>query len=171
MPRKKTKYWLMKSEPDTFSFQDLLNSPKQTTLWDGVRNYQARNFMRDEMQVGDGILFYHSNAKPPGVAGIAEVASEAYDDPTQFDSTDSHYDPKSPVDAPRWQLVDIRGIEELPTFVTLTELKSEPALADMALVQRGNRLSVMPVKANEWGRVLELGGLKSRARSKAARKG
>jgi len=171
MPRRQAKYWLMKSEPETFSFTDLMNSPKQTTPWDGVRNYQARNFMRDDMQIGDGILFYHSNAKPPGVAGIAEVASEAYDDPTQFDPKDSHYDAKSPKDAPRWQLVDVRGVEELETFVTLEDLKAEPSLSEMALVQRGNRLSVMPVTPGEWKRVLALGGLKSSRALSKGRKG
>ena len=170
MPRKQKKYWLMKSEPETFSFSDLMSSPDRTTPWDGVRNYQARNFMRDGMQVGDGILFYHSNSKPPGIAGIAEVASEAYDDPTQFDPKDSHFDPKSKREAPRWQLVDIRGVEALPSYVPLDELKAEPALAEMALVQRGNRLSVMPVTAKEWKRVLALGGLGRGSSLQAGRK-
>jgi predicted RNA-binding protein with PUA-like domain len=124
-----------------------------------VRNYQARNFMRDEMRPGDGVLFYHSNADPPGVAGIAEVVGEAYDDPTQFDPDDPHYDPKSDPAAPRWQLVDVRAVEELPQFVSLSEMREERALAEMPLLQRGNRLSVMPVTAREWRRVLELGGL------------
>ena len=159
----------MKSEPDVFSFDDLLKAPKQTTMWDGVRNYQARNFMRDQMSVGDGILFYHSNTKPPGVAGIAEVASPAYDDPTQFDAKDSHYDPKSKPENPRWQLVDIRAVAALPRFVSLVELKECAALADMALVQRGNRLSVMPVSASEWKAVRRLGGLEQGRRQKAAK--
>jgi predicted RNA-binding protein with PUA-like domain len=154
-------YWLMKSEPDVFSFDDLWRSPKRRTMWDGVRNYQARNFMRDVMRVGDGVLFYHSNTKPPGVAGICEVASEAYDDPTQFDPKDSHFDPKSKREQPRWQLIDIRAIKKLPSYVPLDELKTDRALAQMAVIQRGQRLSVQPVTRAEWKRVLQLGGLKA----------
>ncbi|MFT5285424.1 MAG: putative RNA-binding protein with PUA-like domain [Planctomycetota bacterium] len=170
MPPKKPKYWLMKSEPDVFSFDDLMKAPKRSTMWDGVRNYQARNFMRDGMSVGDGILFYHSNTNPPGVAGIAEVACEAYDDPTQFDPKDSHYDPKSKPENPRWQLVDIRAVEALPRFVSLNELKECADLTDMALVQRGNRLSVMPVSAAEWKSIRVLGGLGVGQRAKAAKR-
>jgi len=155
-----TGYWLMKSEPDVFSFDDLWRSPRRRTMWDGVRNYQARNFMRDLMRVGDGVLFYHSNTKPPGVAGICEVASEAYDDPTQFDPADSHFDSKSKRDKPRWQLVDVRAVKKLPRYVPLDELKEDRALARMAVIQRGQRLSVQPVTRAEWKRVLQLGGLK-----------
>ena len=156
-PRRR--YWLMKSEPDVYSFTDLMKDKQQTTLWDGVRNYQARNFMRDQMKVGDGVLFYHSNAKPPGVAGLAEVASESYPDPTQFDPADSHFDPKSKPEDPRWVVVDVKGVQELPRMVPLDELKADPKLADMAVVQRGSRLSIQPVTAAEWARVKKLGGL------------
>lgn len=149
----------MKSEPDVFSFDDLLASKKKTTLWDGVRNYQARNFMRDQMQVGDGVLFYHSNAKPPGVAGLAEVASESYPDPTQFDPKDSHFDPKSNPDDPRWVVVDVKAVQALPRFVTLEELKADSKLTEMVVVQRGSRLSIQPVTPSEWARVKKLGGL------------
>ncbi|MHC4261149.1 MAG: EVE domain-containing protein [Planctomycetota bacterium] len=159
MPRRARRYWLLKSEPDVFSFADLLASKGRRTMWDGVRNYQARNFMRDEMAVGDGVLFYHSNAKPPGVAGLAEIASEAYPDPTQFDPKDSHHDPKSDPEDPRWLLVDVVGVEELPEFVPLEALKADPALDEMVVTQRGSRLSVQPVTRSEWLRVRKLGGL------------
>lgn len=156
MARKK--YWLLKSEPDVFSFDDLWAAPGRTTLWDGVRNYQARNFLRDEMQVGDGVLYYHSNADPMGIAGIAEVASEAYPDPTQFDPADPHHDPRSDPADPRWYVVDVRAVARLPRFVTLADLKAATKLKDMAVVQRGQRLSVQPVRAAEWREVLRLGG-------------
>lgn len=159
MPRRARRYWLLKSEPDVFSFADLMASKGRRTMWDGVRNYQARNFMRDEMAVGDGVLFYHSNAKPPGVAGLAEIASEAYPDPTQFDPKDSHHDPKSDPEDPRWLLVDVVGVEELPEFVPLEALKADPALDEMVVTQRGSRLSVQPVTRSEWLRVRKLGGL------------
>ncbi len=159
MPRAK-RYWLMKSEPDVFSFEDLWKAKKRTTLWDGVRNYQARNLMRDEMQVGDGVLYYHSNAKPPGIAGLAEVASEPYPDPTQFDPKDAHYDPKSDPDDPRWWLVDVRAVEKLPRFLSLDELKATASLGEMGVVRRGNRLSVQPVSAKEWRAVVALAGRK-----------
>ncbi|MEO0652419.1 MAG: EVE domain-containing protein [Planctomycetota bacterium] len=159
MPRRAKRYWLLKSEPDVFSFDDLMRSKGRRTVWDGVRNYQARNFMRDEMAVGDGVLYYHSNAKPPGVAGLAEVASEAYPDPTQFDSKHKYFDPKSPEDDPRWWLVDVVGVQELPEFVSLDVLKADSALDQMVVTQRGSRLSVQPVTAKEWKRVCSLGGL------------
>lgn len=160
MPKRARKYWLMKSEPDVFSYADLERAPARTTLWDGVRNYRARNFMRDEMAVGDGVLYYHSNADPPGVAGVAEVASESYPDPTQFDPKDSHFDPKSDPEEPRWWLVDVRAVAPLERFVSLPELKEHPKLTAMGVTQRGNRLSVQPVTAAEWKVVLGLGGLK-----------
>ena len=153
-------YWLMKSEPDVYSFDDLWKAKKRTTFWDGVRNYTARNFMRNDMRVGDGVLYYHSNAKPPGIAGLAEVASEAYADPTQFDPQDGHFDPKSPRDDPRWSGVDVRAIERLPAFVSLEDLRADPRLADMVVLRRGNRLSITPVSAAEWKRIRALGGLK-----------
>lgn len=143
-------YWLMKTEPETFSFDDLMKAPKRTTAWEGVRNFQARNFMRDQMRVGDRIFIYHSSAEPPGVAGIAEVASAAYPDPTSFDRNDPHYDPTSRREAPTWMLVDVRGVEPLPRFVPLEELRANPKLAGMRLLQRGNRLSIVPVSAAEW---------------------
>lgn len=157
----KRQYWLMKSEPDVFSFDDLWKAKKRTTLWDGVRNYQVRNFMRDVMQVGDGVLYYHSNAKPAGIAGVAEIASASYPDPTQFDPADAHYDPRSKPDEPRWLAVDVRAVEKLARFVTLDELKEHGGpLADMGVIRRGNRLSVQPVTAAEWRAVRRLGGLK-----------
>ena len=157
------RYWLMKSEPDCFSFADLWNAPKRRTMWDGVRNYQARNFMRDDMSVGDGVLYYHSNAEPPGVAGIAQVASEAYVDPTQFDPSDDHFDARSRRESPRWFLVDVRAVRKLPQFVSLADIKAERGLAQMALVQRGQRLSVQPVTRAEWRRVLRMGRLEPEA--------
>lgn len=159
MSRRSRRFWLLKSEPDVFGFDDLMASKGRRTMWDGVRNYQARNLLRDELRVGDGVLYYHSNAKPPGVVGLAEVASEAYPDPTQFDPRDGHYDPKSDPTDPRWWLVDVIGVEPLPRFVALDELKAEPGLAEMLVVQRGSRLSVQPVTGAEWRLVLKMGGL------------
>ena len=170
MPRRAKQYWLIKSEPDAFSYDDLERAKKKTTPWDGVRNYRARNFMRDDMRVGDGILYYHSNAKPPGVVGVAEVASASYPDATQFDPADSHFDPKSKKEDPRWCLVDVRAVRKLPRFVSLPDLKAEPRLVEMGVVQRGNRLSIQPVNATEWSVVLELGGASARAsRSRSKR--
>ncbi|MCC6316226.1 MAG: EVE domain-containing protein [Gemmatimonadaceae bacterium] len=142
-------YWLMKTEPSTFSFDDLMNAPRRTTSWDGVRNYQARNFMQ-EMKVGDQVIIYHSSAEPPGAAGIAEVAREAQPDLSAFDPKDHHYDPDSKREAPRWFCVDVRGVEPLERFVSLEELRGNPALSGMRLLQRGNRLSVLPVSAAEF---------------------
>jgi predicted RNA-binding protein with PUA-like domain len=155
-------YWLLKSEPDCFSFDDLWNAARRRTGWDGVRNYQARNFMRDAMRVGDGVLYYHSGAEPPGVAGLARVASAAYADPTQFDPAAEHFDPKSKREAPQWFQVDIEAVRKLPRYVALADLKRAHDLADMLVLQRGQRLSVMPVTKNEWGIVLALGGLDAR---------
>lgn len=150
-------YWLMKSEPEEFSFDDLEKRPKQTEPWDGVRNYQARNFMRDDMRVGDRVLFYHSNCKVPGVVGIAEVASKAYPDPTAFDPEDSHYDPKSDPDKPRWFLVDVRFVEHLPRVVSLQEIKQQAEQFEgFPLVRKGNRLSVMPVDQPHYQRILNM---------------
>ena len=147
-------YWLMKSEPDEFSFQDLYRRPKRTEPWDGVRNYQARNFMRDEMTVGDEIFFYHSNCDVPGIVGIAKVASAAYPDPTAFDPDDKHYDPKSDPAEPRWYLVDVKYVRKLKRTITLKELKADPKLEEFPLVRRGNRLSVMPVAPQHWKLIL-----------------
>ena len=147
----------MKTEPDVYGFDDLLAAPKQTDMWDGIRNYQARNFMRDQMKTGDKVLFYHSNTKPPGVVGIAEIASEPYTDPTQFDPNEKYFDPKSNPDNPRWIVVDVKAIKKLKTYISLQVIKEEPKLADMRLVQKGNRLSIMPVEKAEFEFILKLG--------------
>ncbi len=150
--------WLVKSEPDVFGFDDLWRAPERTTPWEGVRNYQARNYMRDEMRVGDVVVFYHSNATPPGVAGLAEVASAPYLDPSQFDPTSPYHDPKSTPEAPRWMLVDVRAVAALPRFIALDELRADPQLAalDLPLLRRGNRLSVMPVPVEAVDRMRAL---------------
>jgi predicted RNA-binding protein with PUA-like domain len=151
-------YWLMKSEPDAFGLDDLAARPNQTEPWDGVRNYQARNIMRDQMRLGDQVLFYHSNCKVPGVVGIAEVAQEGYPDHTAFDPEAKYYDPKSDPDNPRWYMVDLRYVRHLKHTIALTELKeyADGPLADFALVRRGNRLSVMPVTPEQWEFILSL---------------
>lgn len=155
-------YWLLKSEPGTFSIEDLARSPKQTTCWDGVRNYQARNFMR-AMAVGDQVLFYHSNAEPPAVVGIAEVVRTAYPDVTQFEKASHHYDPGSIPSAPRWDMVDIRYRQTFKTSLSLDRLRGEPKLKDMVLLRKGSRLSVQPVTEAEWATVLKLAGAKQAA--------
>ncbi len=143
-------YWLMKSEPDAFSIDDLAASPDQQEHWDGVRNYQARNFMRDQMKVGDLVLFYHSSCKIPGVAGIARVCKASYPDHTCWDPESRYYDPKSSQENPRWFMVDIEFVEKFNTVVPLTELKNHPGLDDFALVKKGSRLSIMPVATSEF---------------------
>ena len=153
-------YWLFKSEPDVFGIEDLKACKNQTEPWDGIRNYQARNMMRDDFQEGDGVLFYHSNSKPPGVAGVAVVVGAGRPDPTQFDPADKHHDPKADPEDPRWYGVDIEGVRELPEYVPIDVLKGEASLSEMAVVQRGQRLSVQPVAPAEWRKVLTLGGLK-----------
>ena len=147
-------YWLMKTEPDEFSIDDLAR--KKIEPWTGVRNYQARNFMRDGMQVGDGVLFYHSSCEVPGVAGIAEVASAAYPDPSQFDRTSDYYDAGSKPEEPRWFLVDVRFKRKLKRVIALTELKDRKELAGFPLIARGNRLSVLPVTKTQWDFILGL---------------
>jgi predicted RNA-binding protein with PUA-like domain len=147
-----THYWLMKSEPDAFSIDDLKR--KRQEAWDGVRNYQARNFMRDGMRVGDKVFFYHSNCAEPGIVGVAEVATDAYPDPSQFDPKSKYFDAASSRDHPRWMLVEVKFVKKLKRTIPLKELQSEPALAEMALVRKGNRLSVMPVEAAEWRHIL-----------------
>ncbi|MDJ0906832.1 MAG: EVE domain-containing protein [Woeseiaceae bacterium] len=137
-------YWLMKSEPDAYSIDDLERDGREP--WDGIRNYQARNMMRDDMRIGDEVLFYHSSCKIPAVVGIARVASEPYPDPTQFDPDEKYYDAKSDPDDPRWILVDVEFVRKLDRPVTLTEIKEHPGLDDMILTRRGNRLSIMPVE-------------------------
>ena len=151
-------YWLMKSEPDAFGIDDLAARPGQTEPWDGVRNYQARNMMRDEMRPGDQVFFYHSNCKEPGIVGIAEVAREAYPDHTAFDPNAKYHDPKSDPDNPRWFMVDVRYVRHLKRTITLTELKehADGALAGLPLVRRGNRLSIMPVSPEQWEFILGL---------------
>jgi predicted RNA-binding protein with PUA-like domain len=151
------RYWLMKSEPGSFSWTDLEREPRQTTCWDGVRNYQARNLLRDEIQVGDGVLFYHSSADPTAVVGTAKVVRAGYPDPSQFDRRSRYHDPKSSKDAPRWYAVDIRAEKALARPVTLEAMRATPALKKMRLLQRGNRLSVLPVTAAEWRTVTKLG--------------
>ncbi len=147
-------FWLMKSEPSAFSIDDLKRNRREP--WDGVRNYQARNFMRDDMRVGDKVFFYHSNCAEPGIVGLAKVASKPYPDPTQFDPDNPHFDPKSRRDDPRWTLVDIAYVRKLKRTITLNELKDCPELAGFALVRKGNRLSVMPVDAGHWDFILTL---------------
>lgn len=156
MPQKR-KYWLMKSEPSVFSIDDLAKSPSQTTCWDGVRNYQARNFMRS-MAAGDQVLFYHSNADPPEVVGVAEVVKTAYADPTQFEKKHKHYDPGSDPFNPRWEMVDIKYVRKFLRPVTLDQLRKEIRLNGMVLLQKGSRLSVQPVSPLEWGHILRLAG-------------
>lgn len=147
-------YWLMKSEPDDCSIDDALAAPKSTVPWTGVRNYQARNFMRDRMKPGDGVLFYHSSCEEPGIAGVAEVASAPYPDPTQFDRKSKYYDAAAVSkaksgDSPRWMMVDVKALKKT-RVVPLPELREHKALADMVVLKRGNRLSITPVSAGEW---------------------
>jgi predicted RNA-binding protein with PUA-like domain len=151
------RYWLVKSEPDCFSFDDLWAAPKRTTHWDGVRNYQARNMLRDEMKKGDRVLFYHSSCEPPCVAGVAEVVREGYPDFTALDPAHEHFDPKSKADAPTWSMVDLKAVERFARPVTLAELRGTPGLEKMVLLQKGSRLSVMPVQPREFEIVYRLG--------------
>lgn len=151
---KATQCWLMKSEPDAFSIDDLKRKGQEH--WDGVRNYQARNFMRDGMRIGDKIFFYHSNCAEPGIVGVAQVATDAYPDPSQFDPKSKYFDAASSRDNPRWMLVDVKFVKKLKRTITLKELQADAALADMALVRKGNRLSVMPVGAEEWRHILAM---------------
>ena len=155
MVAESVRYWLMKSEPAECSIDDALAAPGATVPWTGVRNYQARNFMRDAMRVGDGVLFYHSSCAEPGIAGIARVASGVRADPTQFDPASPYHDPKSTPEQPRWLLLDVQALRKTP-LISLAELRAVPALADMRVLQRGNRLSITPVTAAEWDRILAL---------------
>jgi len=148
------RYWLMKSEPDEASIDDLAGAPKRTLPWTGVRNYQARNFMRDMMGIGDGVLFYHSSCPEPGIAGIAEVVSGAYPDPTHFDPKSPYYDKASKKDAPRWVCDDVRYVKKSP-LVPLAALREHDELADMRVLARGNRLSITPVTRAEWRFITE----------------
>ena len=144
--------WLFKSEPGEYSIDDLQRDRRE--MWDGIRNYQVRNMIRDDMQVGDRILFYHSSCKEPGVVGVAKIASKAYADPTQFDPNDKHYDPNSDPGEPRWLLVDVQFVRKLKRTIPLSEIKEHPGLGDMTLVRRGNRLSIFPVSDDHWDLVL-----------------
>jgi len=146
----------MKSEPDAFGINDLYKKPNQTEHWDGVRNYQARNMMRDAMKLGDQVFFYHSNCEQPGIVGIMEVVKEGYPDFTAFDPDDAHFDPKSDPDKPRWMMVDVKFVKTLSRTISLRELKARQELVNMAVVRPGNRLSIMPVSANEWQFILGL---------------
>lgn len=148
-------YWLMKSEPDEFSIEDLMQV--KTEPWTGIRNYQARNFMRDDMKVGDEILFYHSNTKPPGVVGIAKVASAPYPDPLAFEQDSKYYDPKSMPDDPRWVMVDISFKKKFKTKVELDQLRDQEDLQNMKILQRGNRLSITPVTKEEFYKIVSMG--------------
>ena len=149
-------YWLMKSEPDVFGIEYLVKRPDKTEPWDGVRNYQARNMMRDDMKKGDLAFLYHSNCKEPGIAGIMKIVREGYPDHTAFDAKEKYFDPKSDPDKPRWYMVDVRHVRTLKRTITLTELKSHPELSDLPLVRRGNRLSVMPISNTHWNFILSL---------------
>jgi predicted RNA-binding protein with PUA-like domain len=152
------RHWLLKSEPEVFSFDDLWRAPQRTTSWGGVRNYQARNLLRDELARGDLVLFYHSSTDPSGVAGIARVVRPGHPDPTQFEPEDPGHDPASTRAAPRWHAVDVRALARLPRFVPLAALRAEPRLAGMVLLRRGSRLSVQPVTPAEFRIVLSMGG-------------
>jgi predicted RNA-binding protein with PUA-like domain len=154
MPR----HWLFKSEPDVFSIDDLAKAKGRTTAWDGVRNYQARNTLRDAVKKGDLVVFYHSSADPPGAAGVAEVVREAYPDPTQFDAKSKYHDPAAKRDAPPWMAVDVRLVRKFPRLVPLDALRADPALAKMDLLRRGNRLSVQPVTPQEFAAIERLAG-------------
>lgn len=154
------RYWLVKSEPDVFSIDDLANAPQKTTCWDGVRNYQARNMLRDEMLVGDQVLFYHSNAEPPGIVGVCKVVQAGYPDHTAWDPNDKHYDPKSKAAAPTWYMVDIKLVKKFRKELPLPELKQVPELDGMVLLQRGSRLSVQPVEKPHFELILAMGSAK-----------
>ncbi len=154
MPRQ---YWLLKSEPTTFSIQDLAKSPHQRTMWEGVRNYQARNFLRDDLKIGDGILFYHSVTPPVGIAGLAEVVKEGYPDPTQFDTKSKYFDSKATLEKPRWFVVDIQLQKTFKSVLELGLLRELPGLEGMELLRKGSRLSVQPVRPEEWKIIQKLG--------------
>jgi predicted RNA-binding protein with PUA-like domain len=154
------KYWLLKTEPESFSIQDLQDAPKQTTFWDGVRNYQARNTLRDDMKIGDRVLFYHSNADPPAIVGVAKVVKEGYPDHTAWDETNHHFDPGSTPEKPRWYMVDIQLERIFARPLGLDHLRTVKALAKMELLRKGSRLSVQPVTAEEFKEVLKQAGVK-----------
>ena len=149
-------YWLFKSEPSEFSWEDLKKSKNQTTFWDGVRNYQARNFLRDEIERGDGVLFYQSNTDPLAVVGYCEVVKKGYADHTQFDPKNDHFDPKAKKDSPTWFMVDIKLVKEFKNLITLESIKANPKLKNMKFIQRGQRLSIQPVTKTECGEILKM---------------
>jgi len=149
-------YWLVKSEPDAFSIDDLKNSKKKTTSWDGIRNYQARNFMRDDMRTGDQVLFYHSSCKEIGIVGLAEVVKESYPDHTSWDPESKYFDPKSSEDKPRWFMVDIKWQKTFKERLSLEEVKGTPSLAEIRLIQKGGRLSVMPIEKKHFETILKI---------------
>jgi len=155
--RSDRRYWLLKSEPDCFSYDDLIAAPRQTTFWSGVRNYQARNFMRDDMRLGDGVLFYHSGAQPAGIVGTAEIVRQGYPDFTAWDPSDEHYDPKSSEANPIWYMVDVRAADRFEEFLDLPGLRHVRELEGMELLRKGSRLSVQPVRPKEWHTILRLG--------------
>lgn len=160
-PASERRHWLFKTEPGTFSFDDLWNAPGRRTGWDGIRNHQVRNFLRDDVRPGDLVVVYHSSAEPSGVAGFAEVVAGAAPDPTQFDPRSEHFDPKSTRAAPTWLQVEVRALERAPRFVPLPALRAIPELAGMALLRRGQRLSVLPLTPAEWGRIRVEAGLEA----------
>jgi len=147
----------MKSEPQVFSIDDLEKAKNQTTFWDGVRNYQARNFIRDEMKVGDKVIFYHSNSEPPAAAGICEIVKEAYPDFTAFNPDNPHFDPKSKIDSPAWFMVNVKFVKKFSTIVPIEEMRNNKKLINMQLLKRGNRLSVMPITKSEFDEIVKLG--------------
>ena len=149
-------YWLMKSEPDTFGIDHLIAMPNQTEHWDGVRNYQARNMMRDDMKIGDQIFFYHSNTKVPGIVGIMEVVKEGYPDFTALNPESKYHDPKATEENPRWFMVDVMFKEKFADVISLDSLKNNPALSEMPLVRKGSRLSIMPVTEQQWLTILQM---------------
>lgn len=151
------KFWLFKSEPSEFSLNDLKKSKNQTTFWDGVRNYQTRNFLRDEINIGDGVLFYQSSTEPLAIVGFCEVVREGYPDHTQFDKNNDHFDPKADPKNPTWFMVDIKLVKEFNSPVTLEQIKANPKLKSMKLIQRGQRLSIQPVTKAEWEEILKMG--------------
>jgi predicted RNA-binding protein with PUA-like domain len=164
------RYWLVKSEADCFSWDDLWKSPKRTTFWDGVRNYQARNMLRDDFRKGDLVFFYHSNSDPNEIVGVAEVVREVYPDHTAFDPKEQHFDPKSDPEKPTWYMVDLRAKERFRQPLALAELRKVPGLEKMELLRKGSRLSVQPVSKNEWEIVYDLGMGDGRAASTARRR-
>jgi predicted RNA-binding protein with PUA-like domain len=152
-----TRYWLFKSEPSCYSFSDLMNEPNAIAPWEGVRNYQARNYIRDDMKIGDGVLFYHSSCEVPAVVGTAEIVSAPYPDPTQFDPASEYFDEKAAKDNPRWFLVDIKARKQFSQIVTLAKMKQTKGLENMVVLRKGNRLSITPVTKSEWDIVCKIG--------------